>query len=146
MKNYTIPLVLFVLSALSSPAADTITTHSSASVHKLQDIVIYQDDKFYSSFPSIVRRPDGELLVAFRRAPDRRRFGAHGYTHTDPNSYLMLVRSRDDGKTWSKEPELMFADPFGGSQDPCMVQLRDSSIICTSYGWALMPAEGAASL
>jgi hypothetical protein len=27
-----------------------------------------------------------------------------------------------------------------------MVQLRDSSIICTSYAWALMPSDGAASL
>jgi hypothetical protein len=58
----------------------------------------------------------------------------------------MLVRSRDDGKTWSSEPELIYADPFGDSQDPCMVQLRDSSIICTSYGWSLMPSDGAASL
>jgi hypothetical protein len=118
----------------------------SPTIKKLQDIVIYQDDKFYSSFPSIVRRPDGELVVAFRRAPDRRRFGERGYTHTDPNSYLMLVRSQDEGKTWSKEPELMYAHPFGGSQDPCMVQLRDSSIVCTSYGWGLMKSNGAADL
>jgi hypothetical protein len=134
------------LTSAESQEKESGATSSSGAVHKLQDIVIYQDDKFYSSFPSIVRRPDGELLVAFRRAPDRRRFGAHGYTHTDPNSYLMLVRSRDDGKTWSSEPELIYADPFGGSQDPCMVQLRDSSIICTSYGWSLMPSDGAASL
>src|SRR6266496_1988472 len=79
----------------------------SPAIHKLQDIVIYKDDKFYSAFPSIVRRPGGELLVAFRRAPDRRRFGEHAYTHTDPNSYLMLVRSRDGGKTWSQTPELI---------------------------------------
>src|SRR5436309_1404362 len=83
------------------------------SVHKLQDFVIYQDDKFYSTFPSVVRRTDGELLVAFRRAPDRRVLGEHGTSHTDPNSYLVLVRSHDDGKTWSHEPELIYANPFG---------------------------------
>jgi hypothetical protein len=30
----------------------------------------------------------------------------------------------------------MHAHPFGGSQDPCMVQLRDGTIICSSYAWA----------
>src|SRR4051794_34659230 len=57
-------------------------------VQKLNDILIYQDDKFYCSFPSIVRRPNGELLVAFRRAPERRALGEPGTGHTDPNSYL----------------------------------------------------------
>ena len=37
----------------------------------LEDAVIYSDEAFYAAFPSIVERPDGELLVAFRRAPDR---------------------------------------------------------------------------
>ncbi|HEY0456531.1 MAG TPA: exo-alpha-sialidase, partial [Verrucomicrobiae bacterium] len=41
-------------------------------IRKLKDVVIYEDPKFYCAFPSIVRRADGELLVAFRRAPERR--------------------------------------------------------------------------
>jgi len=110
---------------------------------KIKDIIIYKDDMFYSAFPSLVVRKDGEILCAFRRAPDRRAlWGAPNYTHTDANSYLVLVRSKDGGKTWSKEPELIYADPLGGSQDPCMVQLSDGSIVCTSYGWALVPPEG----
>jgi sialidase-1 len=98
-------------------------------------VVLYEDPSFYAAFPSVVRRPDGELLVAFRRAPERKRFG-EGTGHTDPNSYLVLVRSRDDGQTWTREPELLYAHPFGGAQDPCMVQLRDGTIVCTSYAWA----------
>lgn len=111
-------------------------------MRKCEDILIYQDSQFYAAFPSIVCRPDGELLVAFRRAPDRRRFGAPGCTHCDPNSYLVLVRSRDLGRTWSAEPELIYAHPFGGSQDPCMVQLDDGTLLVTSYAWMLLPAEG----
>ncbi len=118
----------------------------SAGVRKVGDTIIYKDDKFYSSFPSIVRRPDGELLVAFRRAPERRLLGERGTTHTDPNSYLVLVRSRDDGKSWSPTPELIYAHPFGGSQDPCMVPLSDGSILCSSYGWALLQTNAAARL
>ena len=108
-------------------------------IRKLKDVVVYQDKRFYNAFPSIVRRPDGELLTAFRRAPDRRLAGAKACSHTDANSYLVLVRSRDSGETWTKEPELIHAHPEGGSQDPCMVQLRDGSILCTSYTWYQMP-------
>ena len=116
--------------------AASSTEASKGHVRKLEDIVIYEDAKFYSAFPSIVKRRDGELVVAFRKAPDRRPFGTAGVTHTDPNSYLVLVRSADHGRTWSREPQLIYAHPFGGSQDPCMVQLRDGTLICTSYGWA----------
>jgi len=119
---------------------------NEAKVKKLNDIIIYQDDKFYCSFPSLVRRPNGELLVAFRRAPERRALGEPSTGHTDPNSYLVLVRSHDDGKSWTQSPDLIYANPFGGSQDPCMVQLRDDSIICTSYGWALLNGDAAKKL
>ena len=106
---------------------------------KIKDVVIYEDAKYYSAFPSIVCRPGGELIVAFRRAPERRRYGGQ-CTHSDPNSQLVLVRSHDNGETWTREPELIYAHPMGGSQDPCMVQLSDGTIICASYLWILMPA------
>lgn len=54
-------------------------------IRKGKDIVVYRDDKFYSAFPSIVRRRDGELLVAFRRAPERRLLGEKTISHTDSN-------------------------------------------------------------
>ena len=113
---------------------------------KVKDLIIYQHDQFYCAFPSVVCRPDGELLVAFRRAPDRRSLGEEGNSHTDPNSYLVLVRSKDNARSWTTEPELIFAHPYGGSQDPCMVQLKDGSIICTSYGWSLLKPEAAAKM
>lgn len=109
----------------------------SPGMHKIKDIVIYKDSLFYSAFPSVVKRPDGEFLVAFRRAPDRRLFGQQGISHTDPNSYLVMVRSHD-GETWTKEPELIFAHPLGGSQDPCLLQLKNGTLICTSYVWELI--------
>ena len=112
---------------------------------KIKDIVIYEDAQYYASFPSVVCRPDGELIVAFRRAPERRPYGGEPM-HSDPNSYLVLVRSRDNGDTWTAEPELIHAHPMGGSQDPCMVQLSDGTILCTSYLWLIMPADTDATL
>lgn len=109
---------------------------------KIRDFVVYSDDRFHSAFPSVVLRPDGELLCAFRRAPSQVfMYGAAKHRHTDANSYLVTVRSNDGGETWTKEPELMFAHPFGGSQDPCMVQLADNSLVCASYGWVVLSEE-----
>ncbi len=108
--------------------------------------MIYQDPQFYAAFPSIVRRPDGELLVAFRRAPSRIALGEKNEGHTDPNSFLVTVRSRDGGESWSKEPDLLYAHSLGGSQDPCLLQLRDGTLLCASYGWAFLQPEAAAAL
>lgn len=113
-------------------------TKPAPAPRKVADVIVYRDDQFYSAFPSIVQRRDGELITAFRRAPNRRLLGEWNNSHADPNSYLVLVRSRDGGKSWTREPELMFAHPFGGSQDPCMVQLRDGTLVCSSYGWSLV--------
>lgn len=104
--------------------------------------VIYSDSTYYAAFPSIVRRPDGELIVAFRRAPDRRRLYAASVTHCDPNSYLVMVRSHDGGQTWSCEPEIIHSRPLGGSQDPCLNTLDDGSLLLSSYAWTLAPPEG----
>jgi len=138
-------VIRLVCAAMVAACVGSINVEA-AGLKKIRDIVIYSDEMFYSSFPSLVTRKDGEILCAFRRAPDRKAlWGGAGPTHTDPNSYLVLVRSRDNGQTWSS-PELLFAHPLGGSQDPCMVQLSDGSIVCTSYGWALVPQKGADEL
>ena len=105
-----------------------------AGLEKVEDVVIYADEKYYCAFPSAVRLPDGELLVAFRRAPERRLLGAESVAHADPNSQLVLVRSRDGGRNWSEKPELIYAHPLGGSQDPCLLRLRDGTLLCTGYG------------
>lgn len=144
--NRSFALAACLTALLLLPTGSPAETKSVPALRKVEDMVIYRDDKFYSSFPSIVQRRNGELLVAFRRAPERRRLGEKNTTHTDPNSYLVMVRSRDNAKTWSPEPELIYAHPFGGSQDPCMIQLRDGTLVCSSYGWALLNHDYASQL
>jgi hypothetical protein len=113
--------------------------------HKVRDVVIYSDNRFHSAFPSVVRRSDGELWLAFRRAPNRLAFGEGQNYHVDPNSQLVMVRSRD-GLAWGAQPELIFADPFGGSQDPCMLQLKDGTVLCMTYGWSFLRPDGVKKL
>lgn len=113
-------------------------SQNSGSVKIHEDFIIYEHPDYYASFPSVIKKEDGEILVAFRRAPDRTIFAESGSNHVDPNSYLVTVRSRDNGMSWSQEPELLYAHPFGGSQDPCLLLLNDGTILCTSYGWAFL--------
>ena len=135
-----VPVIIFGHASIMEAAT------SDSAARKVRDIVIYQDAKYYSSFPSLVRRPDGELLVAFRRAPSRITLGEKKESHTDPNSFLVMVRSRDGGTSWTKSPELIYAHALGGSQDPCLLQLRDGTLLCTSYGWAFLQPDAAAAL
>jgi sialidase-1 len=114
-------------------------------MRKLHDLVIYRDPAYYPAFPSLVRRPDGEILLAFRRAPNRLAWRERQNLHVDPNSYLMTLRSRS-GLTWGGEPDLLHAHAFGGSQDPCLLQLRDGTLLCTGYAWAFLRPEGLAAL
>ncbi|MEX1240301.1 MAG: hypothetical protein WEB30_11310, partial [Cyclobacteriaceae bacterium] len=99
-------------------------SNSPAGIRKLRDVVIYEDTMFHAAFPSVIKRRNGAIIVAFRRAPNRKIFGEKGTSHVDANSYLMQVTSRD-GISWSKDAKLIYAHPFGGSQDPCLLQLRD---------------------
>lgn len=131
-------LVLVVLGSGTEASSVTDPPQSYDSVpgvRKIRDVMIYEDARFHCAFPSVVKRKNGEIIVAFRRAPNRKIFGEKGTSHVDPNSYLVKVTSKD-GLNWSDEPDLIYAHPYGGSQDPCLLQLRDGKILCTSYGWA----------
>lgn len=123
-----------------------LATDTVPGVRKVKDIVIYEDATYFSSFPSVIKKEDGEIVVAFRRAPDRKVFGEDGTWHVDPNSYLVSVYSRDNGQSWSTKPDLIYAHDFGGSQDPCLLQLKDGTLLCMSYGWASVRPGGYTNL
>ena len=131
--------------SLVTEAFEFSQTDSVPGLRKVRDVVIYEDNRFHSAFPSVIKRPDGEVIVAFRRAPDRKIFGEQKTNHVDPNSYLVKVTSKD-GVSWDQEPSLVYAHPFGGSQDPCLLQLRDGTILCTSYAWAFVRKDGMPNL
>ena len=152
MKSYfsqclaTCFLTLIIsLVVLKTEAGSFTATDSVPGVRKIQDVVIYQDNKFHAAFPSVIKKKNGEIILAFRRAPNRKGFGEKGTSHVDPNSYLVSVKSKD-GKTWTAEPELIYAHPFGGSQDPCLLQLKDGTLLCASYGWAFVRPDGIPNL
>jgi sialidase-1 len=134
-----------VLTEISARAPEPVFSDIIHTVRKVRDFVIYEDPRFYAAFPSVVKSSKGEFLLAFRRAPERRAFGEQGTSHVDPNSYLVMVRSAD-GQHWTSETELIYAHPFGGSQDPCLLNLRNGTLLCSSYGWGFVRPDGIANL
>jgi sialidase-1 len=145
MKSTILNALLLFLFLGDGYAQEKDNTTLAPGVTKVKDVIIYKDQRFHSAFPSVIKLPDGELCVAFRRAPDRKIFSETRTNHTDPNSYLVMVRS-EDGENWTKNPELIYAHPYGGSQDPSMIQLKDGTILCPSYGWAYVRPEGISNL
>lgn len=135
--------VLFLIEGLLGVYAQTRQS-VELEVTKVKDFVIYEDENFYAAFPSVIKTQQGEYILAFRRAPNRRLFGETHNSHVDPNSYLVQLRSTD-GEHWTTTPELLYAHAFGGSQDPCLLQLRDGTILCSSYGWTFLRPEAGAT-
>ncbi len=145
MKNLPRSVRVIILLFLGAAGTTIQAADHPTGVRKVKDVIIYQDDRFHSAFPSVVKRPDGELLIAFRRAPNRLNWGEAHNNHVDPNSYLVMVRS-SDGETFTAEPELLHANNWGGSQDPCLLQLRDGTLLCFSYGWTFVRPDGIENL
>ncbi|MBU1820976.1 MAG: glycoside hydrolase [Bacteroidetes bacterium] len=139
-KNFLLALLLLTAGTTRSVFSQS-SPDAPSGVRKIKDIIIYRDSLFYAAFPSVVKLKNGELLLAFRRAPERKAFGEKGTNHVDPNSYLVAVRSRD-GESWTPAPNLIYAHAFGGSQDPCLLRLRDGTLLCASYGWAFVRPDG----
>ena len=137
--------VVFIVTCMGCSSQKLASTKPIIALEKQKDVIIYQDSMFHSAFPSVIKRENGNYMVAFRRAPERKIFGEKGSNHVDPNSYLMTVESKD-GENWTQSPKLLYAHPFGGSQDPCLLQLKNGTIICASYGWAFLRETTTAAL
>jgi len=101
-------------------------------------VTIYHDAAWYSTFPTICRVGPSELLCAFRRAPNLVH-EAGGQHHVHPNSQAVLVRSTDDGETWSRAPTAISPSPVGGQNDPTLATLSDGTVLACWYEFQLLP-------
>lgn len=112
--------------------------HSNRSLHKVKDLIIFQD-QHYNSFPNVIHH-DGELLVAFRQAPDRRAL-FHKNLHIDPASKAVYVTSSDNGENWDEKPFVLYDDFYLGVQDPCITLLRDGTLFCSFFTWEVVAKD-----
>ncbi|MFA5858663.1 MAG: sialidase family protein [Elusimicrobiota bacterium] len=102
----------------------------------IKTITVYKNVEHYSAFPSVVKLENGELLIVFRDAPWRGK-----PSHIDPESKTTIVRSKDNGQTWEKTGEVVSGKSTVGLQDPSIMQMKDGTLILSSFDWELFKTE-----
>jgi hypothetical protein len=107
---------------------------------------LYADDRFHAAFPSLLRLPTGQILLAFRRGRDLRALDGQlgvdlgGFsTHLDPRSHLALLDLDAQGKPLT-EPRIAEICPEAADQDPNLLLLENGDVLLTSFSWNPMPA------
>ena len=77
----------------------------------------------YLGWPTVARRSNGELLVVF--SGDRQ-------AHVCPYGKVQMVRSADNGKTWSA-PETLYSSDTVDCRDAGIVELTDGTLVLNFF-------------
>ena len=90
-------------------------------------IISWQAER-YHGWPTVARRSDGELLLAYSGRQE----------HVCPFGRLELMRSKDDGQTWSW-PQVIYDGPIDDRDGGIMETARGSLLITTftHSGWEI---------
>ncbi|MCU0644436.1 MAG: glycoside hydrolase [bacterium] len=83
----------------------------------IKHIEIYSSHDEYCAWPAMIRAANGDILVFFCLTEE----------HLAPDGKIVLVRSKDNAKTWEK-PELVFDSPVD-DRDAGVTLLNDGRII-----------------
>lgn len=97
--------------------------------------ILYRDAFTYSAHPHVARAANGDLLVVFNRAP-RRSFVLH--PPEEPLFHNALMRSSDDGVTWSI-PEVVPSYDFHGTECAGLTTLRNGSVLLNQWRFRWLP-------
>jgi sialidase-1 len=84
--------------------------------------VISQQQQYYHGWPTLVRRRNGELLVTYSGGRE---------AHVCPFGRVELIRSKDNGETWSW-PQILLDGPID-DRDSGVVETNLGSILVTTF-------------
>jgi len=143
MMRFTIAAAFAVVSLTSiTPAAETnwknpVSTAPLTTSGSQEFAVISKGGEAgpYQAFPDAARLSNGDIVSVF--------YSGYGHVSLPKPGWkkggrLCLVRSKDEGKTWS-EPKIFFDDEKD-NRDPHITQLNDGTLICSFF--SLMPRPG----
>jgi sialidase-1 len=110
----------FAAVGLSSQNRASAAAHPKAVVEDLR--IISWKPPLYHGWPTLARRKNGELLLAFSGGRE---------THVCPFGRLELMRSKDDGKSWGW-PQVIYDGPID-DRDAGVVETTQGSILLTNF-------------
>src|ERR1043166_562988 len=98
-----------------------------------QDVLVYKNKDSYVHNPVVELLQNGEMVCTFREAARRR-----VRTHIDMTSKAVMVRSKDEGRSWNRaNHQIIYEEKGCGIQDPSIRQLKDGTLICNYFVWKL---------
>lgn len=103
------------LGSLACRGADSVATI-------LSNDTVCQEAGCYIGWPTITKTRDGELLVVFSGDRD---------AHICPWGRTQMVRSRDNGKTWS-QPETITSSPLD-DRDAGIIQTKSGALVVSWF-------------
>ena len=98
--------------------------------------IVHRDVHAYCAHPHVVRAADGALVAVFNKAP-RRSIVLH--PPEDPMFQNMLIRSTDEGETWST-PEPVPGYNHTGMECAGLTALRDGRLLLNQWQFDWLPA------
>ncbi len=95
---------------------------ATPSARLIDNRVISQQDEFYCGWPTLVRRANGELIVVWSGGREQ---------HICPFGRVDMMRSHDDGKTWTW-PRTLHDGPID-DRDAGIVETAKGSLLVTTF-------------
>lgn len=121
-------------------------------VRILEHRALYRDDHFYSAFPAVVAMPSGDVLLAFRRAPDHRwllgdaaQEELNSVDHVHFRSHIAMRRF-DAGLEVKDEASSLPSHPEAGDQDANLFLTSQGRLIQYGFLWYPVTSEIAEKL
>lgn len=87
-----------------------------------EEVLIYHNGRAHVHPPDVFLLQNGDLLVAFREASE----------HLSNDGKIVMVRSRDGGKTWD-ERQVLREHPHTDERDVSITQLRDGTVLVNNW-------------
>ncbi len=111
---------------------------------QIQHTTVWRDDTMYYITPWLGRMANGDLVVTAREAHRR---GRERIAHVDTTARGVMIRSRDNGRTWSDKTVVDDETwRFSQTEDVPWVQLPGGAMFLNLYAWTISPLPIGAQL
>ena len=111
----------------------------------MKNIIVYKNEQQYSSFPSIVKSNENQIMVAFRVAGKYSALAAKNnlVTHHDNDSMIQTIVSDDKGLTWDTEntKSVYQFENKQGVNDPGLTLLGDNTLLLRICVLNILPSK-----